>query len=192
MPDQEEVAAAIARNLRRLRARRGLTLDALAARCSVSRGMLIQIEQARTNPSVGTLVRVADGLGVSVAQLVEIADAPAVRVVRADQTVPLWRGKPGSVSTLLLGSDTPDIVELWDYRVAPGDGYKAEAHQPGTRELLYVLAGTLTLTVGSEWTEASPGDAVVFTADRDHAYANTGDEPLHFVMAVTQPSVSRE
>src|SRR5215212_8674097 len=124
---EDVVARAIAGNLRRLRSARTWSLDTLAARSGVSRGMLIRIEQARTNPSVGTLVRVADALGVSVAQLVDVVDAPLVRVVRAADAVPLWRSAGGR-GTLLVGSETPPVVELWDWQLAPGDRHGAEAH----------------------------------------------------------------
>ena len=50
-----EVAGAVALNLRRLRTSRQWSLDTLAARSGVSKGMLVQLEGARTNPSLGTL-----------------------------------------------------------------------------------------------------------------------------------------
>ncbi|MQA87309.1 MAG: helix-turn-helix domain-containing protein [Streptosporangiales bacterium] len=190
MPEQDEIAAAIAHNLRTLRTRRGLTLEALAARCGVSRGMLIQLEQARTNPSIGTIIRVADALGISVARLVEPAQTPAIRLVRAAQAVQLWRGEPGSSGTLLVGTEPP-VAELWDWRLAPGDHYDGEAHQPGTRELIYVLEGQLSLTLGSparpsERATAAAGDVVSFTADQDHRYANETSVPLRFMLTVSQ------
>ena len=60
MSDLDQLTQSLARNLKRWRGERGFTLDALAARAGVSRGMIIQIEQARTNPSVGTTVKLAD------------------------------------------------------------------------------------------------------------------------------------
>jgi quercetin dioxygenase-like cupin family protein/DNA-binding XRE family transcriptional regulator len=189
MPDPVVVARAIARNMRRLRTGKGFTLDELAGRARVSRGMLIQIEQERTNPSVTTLVRIADALGVSIAQLVEVSDAPAVRVVHAADAVPLWRGDGGSVGTLLLGTDPPQAMEMWDWRIEPGDAYDGEAHLPGTRELLHVLAGRLTLTVEDETRAVEAGDTVLFSADREHRYSNAATEPARFVMVVSMPTL---
>jgi transcriptional regulator with XRE-family HTH domain len=187
VPDQQAIADAIAANLKRLRSQRGFTLEALAARSGVSRGMLISIEQARTNPSIGTLTRAADALGVSVAQLVELADAPAVRVVRAAETVQLWRSERGSTSTLLVGSDPPHQLELWDWSIAPGDCYEGESHPPGTRELLYVLSGRMQLGVADGEHPVAAGDAVMFGADRPHRYRCDGEEPVRMVLAVAQP-----
>src|SRR4029453_4571469 len=95
MPDPEVVTAAVGRNVRDERSRLGWTLDELAGRSGVSKGMLIQVEQARTNPGVATLCRLATALGTSVADLVEAAEKPATRVVRADAGIVLGRGQRG-------------------------------------------------------------------------------------------------
>lgn len=81
MTDLDQLTQSLARNLKRWRGERGFTLDQLAARAGVSRGMIIQIEQARTNPSVGTTVKLADALGVSIASLLDYEQGSPVRLV---------------------------------------------------------------------------------------------------------------
>src|SRR5690606_15396330 len=132
VPSPEAVAAAVARNMRRLRTRRGWSLDQLAVRSGVSKGMLVHLEQARTNPSLGTLCKVAETLGVSLAGLVELHEAPAVRVIGPDEVVRLWASDAGSAGDLLVGSDERDHLELWRWTLAPGDAHGSEAHAPGT------------------------------------------------------------
>src|SRR5258706_14585950 len=90
--DPGEVGAAVARNLADFRRRRGLSLEQLAQRSGVSKGMLVQIEQGRTNPSIATLCRVANALGVAVAPFVGVGEAPTVRLARARQAPGPWRG----------------------------------------------------------------------------------------------------
>ncbi|MET8143868.1 XRE family transcriptional regulator [Sphaerisporangium sp. NPDC005288] len=187
MADPGTVTAAIANNVRAQRAHRGLTLDALAARSGVSRGMLVQIEQCRTNPSVTTLTRIADALGVTVARLVEVSDTPVVRVVAAADAATLWRSDQGGSARLLLGSDAPAILELWDWTLQPGEFHDGDAHPPGTREMLTVLSGELTLSVYGSSHVLKKDDAVLFSADRPHRYANEGGGALRFVMVVTEP-----
>jgi transcriptional regulator with XRE-family HTH domain len=184
--DPETITAAVANNVRAQRAHRQMTLDELAARSGVSRGMLVQVEQGRTNPSINTLTRIADALGVTVARIVEVSDTPAVRVVHAADVVVFPHGE-ASAARLLVGTDAPAILELWDWRLAPGDHHDGDAHPPGTREMLTVLEGRLTLSVygGSHVVETD--DAIVFSADRPHKYANEGDVLLRFMMVVTEP-----
>jgi transcriptional regulator with XRE-family HTH domain len=175
---------AVGRNVRSERSRKAWTLDDLAARSGVSKGMLVQVEQARSNPSIATICRLATALGVSVASLVEAPEVPATRIVQANEGIVLWTGKPGSSSTLLVGSGTRAQVELWDVRMAPDDGYRGEPHPPGTRELLLVIDGELTLEVDGVEYRVPEGGATAFVADRPHAYRNTGEKPLRLSMTV--------
>jgi transcriptional regulator with XRE-family HTH domain len=185
VPEPEEVNQAVGRNVRSQRTRLAWTLDDLAARSGVSKGMLSQVEQARTNPSVATICRLATALGVSVASLVEAPEVPSARVVRAEEAVTLWTGgKPGSAARLLVGSGTSQQVELWDVRMVPGDGYGSEGHPAGTRELLLVIDGELTLELDGVPHQVGPGDAIAFVADRPHAYRNRASAPLRYVLSV--------
>lgn len=184
MPEPEVVTMAVGRNVRSERSRKAWTLDDLAARSGVSKGMLVQVEQARSNPSIATICRLATALGVSVASLVEAPEVPATRIVQANEGIVLWTGKPGSSSTLLVGSGTREQVELWDVRMAPDDGYRGEPHPPGTRELLLVIDGELTLEVDGVEYRVPEGGATAFVADRPHAYRNTGEKPLRLSMTV--------
>jgi transcriptional regulator with XRE-family HTH domain len=192
VPDPGDVNAAVARNVRSHRTRLAWTLDDLATRSGVSKGMLSQVEQGRTNPSVATVCRLATALGVSVAALVEAPEVPSARVVRAKEAVTLWTGgHKGSAARLLVGSGTSQQVELWDVRMVPGDGYASEAHPSGTRELLLVIEGELTLELDGDAHLVGAGDAIAFVADRPHAYRNLGVAPLRYSLSVIhrdQPS----
>jgi transcriptional regulator with XRE-family HTH domain len=187
VPDAEATADAVARNTRRLRTAKGWSLDQLAARSGVSKGMLVHLEQARTNPSLGTLCKVAETLGVSLAGLVELHEAPIVQVVPPGETVRLWSGAEGSAGDLLAGSDERDHVELWHWSIAAGDGLGSDAHMDGTRELLHVLEGTLTLEVDGEAHVVPPGGAAIFHADKPHSYRNEHKRTVRFVMVVLTP-----
>jgi len=187
VPDADEVAAAIARNTRELRSERQWTLDQLAARSGVSKGMLVQIEQARTNPSIATLCRLADAFGATLAQLVELSDGSMVRVVDPSEIVRLWSGVDGSGGDLLVGTDRSEHVELWRWRLAALDRHDSDGHVDGTRELIAVLSGTLTLEVGDQQHQVQAGGAVLFEAHGSHSYVNTHKRPVDMVLVVVQP-----
>jgi transcriptional regulator with XRE-family HTH domain len=192
VPEPQDVNAAVGRNVRAQRTSLAWTLDDLAARSGVSKGMLSQVEQARTNPSVATICRLATALGVSIASLVEAPEGPSARVVRAEEAVTLWTGgHQDSWARLLVGSGTSQQVELWDVRMVAGDGYASEGHPSGTRELLLVIDGELTLELDGDPHQVGAGDAIAFVADRPHAYRNRGSAPLRYSLSVIhrdQPS----
>ncbi|AZS88582.1 helix-turn-helix domain-containing protein [Streptomyces griseoviridis] len=189
MSDLDLLTQSLARNVKRWRNDRGFTLDVLAARAGVSRGMLIQIEQARTNPSLGTVVKIGDALGISITTLLDYEQGPRVRIVPAEQAVRLWHTPAGSHNRLLAGTEAPGPLEMWDWHLVPGDSSPADPHPAGTVEIAHVTSGELTLTVDGVEHRVPTGASVTFEADSPHVYGNTGDEPLTMVMAVSVPPV---
>ena len=191
MTSPEDTADALARNLRRLRGERALTLDELARRAGVSRSMLIQIEQKRVNPTLATLVRIAQALDVGLAELVELGSRRRVRVIARDDVAELWTSPGGGSGRLLVGSDQLDHIEFWDWRLEPGDVHEAEAHAAGTAEIIHVLDGDLALEVDGETHAAAAGESVVFSADADHSYGNEGMRPVRVFMVVITPPAAK-
>lgn len=60
----------IGENITRLREAQGLTVSELARRADMEKSNLSPIEKGKINVTVRTLVKIADGLGVGVAELV--------------------------------------------------------------------------------------------------------------------------
>ncbi|OWJ58676.1 helix-turn-helix domain-containing protein [Inquilinus limosus] len=190
-PDEAAIAGAVGRHVAGQRRARRLSLDALARLSGVSKGMLVQIENARSNPSIATLCRVAAALGVSVAELVDLGGADAVRLVGPEEAARLWAGPEGGAAVLLVGSDGPDMLELWRWELKPKERHVSDPHPPGTRELLHVTAGTLLLEVDGRPHEVPAGTSALLHSDRPHAYACKGARPVRFTMAVMEPHVVR-
>ncbi|HET7035126.1 MAG TPA: XRE family transcriptional regulator [Thermomicrobiaceae bacterium] len=183
------LASAIGARVKHERQARGWTLDQLAQAAGVSRRMVINVEQGAANPSVGILLRISDALGVGLPALVEPPRPRPVKVTRHGDGAALWTSESGGRGVLVAGTEPPDVVELWDWTLAPGDQHRSEAHTPGTRELVQVQQGTLVVHVGGEPVTLSTGDAAAFPGDVPHAYANPATEPARFSLAVFEPGV---
>jgi transcriptional regulator with XRE-family HTH domain len=180
----DKVGDAVARTVRSLRAAHGWSLDQLAARAGVSKGVLVALEQVRGNPNLGTLIRVSEALGVPLTRLVQVEEEPPIQLFPAGRHVVLWRGPAGGTGTLLAGSDPRPSIELWRWELRPGECRDSEPHTPGTREIVTVESGRLSLTVDGSRTEVSSGDAAVFHGDRPHSYANDGQDDVCFILTV--------
>ena len=188
MNDPRRIEAALAANLREWRTRRGWSQSELATRAGLSKGMLVQVEQAQTNPSIATLCKLANALGIALLKLVEITDEPVVRRVTAADVAWLWRGRSkASAAGLVAGVEAPVPVELWEWHIGARDGYDAIAHPAGTREFVYVLDGEAAVTVDDVEVIVSVGECAVFQADRPHRYASAHGRPTRFVMVVIEP-----
>ncbi|EXG80371.1 helix-turn-helix domain-containing protein [Cryptosporangium arvum] len=181
------IALLVGERVRSLRTGRRWSLDELAGRSGVSKGMLVQIEAGRTNPSIGTLVRIADAFGVTVARLVEEARPPEVQITGPDDYSVLWEGPSGGRATLFAGVDDPEFVEFWEWVLEPGEEHVSEDHSVGTREIAHVVAGTMTLVVGDLELRVATGRTAVYPGDVPHRYRNDGDTAARVHMVVTMP-----
>src|SRR4051812_23878880 len=149
---------------------RGWSLEQLATRSGVSRAMIVQVEGAKTNASLGTICELADALGVPVPALIETTKDSRVQITRASETSVIWSDDAGSSARLLCGTSTREKAELWSWKLAADAGYESKAHPRGTREIVWVMTGTLTLRIGDEEFTIAPGDSIVFEADAAHRY----------------------
>jgi transcriptional regulator with XRE-family HTH domain len=186
----ETLQQTIARNVREYRQARGMTLDTLAAAADISRRMLILIERGATNPSIGTLDRIGQALGVGFAALAGLPPSTGEAQVIAPGAMPIvWQGEhPPSAARLTVALSGQGDVELWDWRLAPGDRFAATPDLPGTQKLFFVLEGALTIGLGSTTLLVPTGHGARLSADRPHSYENHADLPLHFVATIVLPT----
>lgn len=173
-------------NLRRLRKERDQSLGQLAERCGVSKVMLSQIERGDSNPTVNTLFKIANGLGVSYSALME-SHAPEVSVVRAED-VPVQADEEGAYR---LGCYFPNVpgrgFEIYVDELEPGSEHVTQGHGPGTEEFVVVQGGTLTMEVADVTHTLGPGDAIHFDASQRHAYRNGGTSVVAMFTVNTYP-----
>lgn len=177
----KRVSQSLAEAVRRFRTVRSWTLDQLAARSGVSRRLIIQVEQGDANPSLGTLLRLADALGVTLTDLVSTQETSFVGVRAPSEATELWQGPAGG-RALLEVSRGP--LELWSWTLQPGETHVSEAHNAGALELVKVRKGTLVLEVADEAVQVKAGHSAWFDASREHAYKNTTTTPVIFTLVV--------
>ncbi|MFF3660413.1 helix-turn-helix domain-containing protein [Streptomyces olivochromogenes] len=187
MAETEAALRTLAHNVRTARTRAGLSLDELGRRAKVSKGALVGLEKAQGNPNFATLVRLADTLGVSVSALLEGPSEGRVRVVAADTVMPLWTGAQGSEARLMLTTSGPAPVEVWRWKLEPGEEYPSHPHQVGVVETVSVTAGRMTLIVDGAEHTVEVGQTATFDGDASHTYRGAGTEPCHLIMTVHLP-----
>lgn len=179
-----QLAARVATNLREHRRRRDLSLDQLSQVTGVSRAGLSQIETLKTNPSIGVLWKIASGLGIPFSELIGDGN-DAMTVVRRQDTQVLRSADRKFESRPLMPAGGANQVEVYELRLAPRARHVSEAHGPGTRELVIVLAGTLRMVVADRVENLGPGDSVLFNASVPHTYENpSGAEVRCFDMII--------
>lgn len=174
-PTSSDVLPAVAANLRRLRTRKGFSLERLARASGVSRAMLGQIELAKSAPTVNVLWRIATALHTTFSALLggesesPALVVPATGAARLRSADGLFTSRP-----LFPFGRGPRRTEFYELTLAPGGVEMAAAHPPGTTENLVVSAGRLEISVHGKAHVLETGDAILFRADVEHSYRNIG------------------
>lgn len=163
----------------------GLTLDELAERAGVSRAMLSKMERGEKNPTLVVAARVAEGLGVTLTQLIETEERGAVVVIpRSGRRVMRDPGTGFERQAI-----SPDLsgrgVELV-YNVVPDGSTSGEfpPHRKGVEEHVVVERGRLRAVLGGEEHILEAGDAVYFEADVPHRFDNAGGGECGYYLVI--------
>lgn len=176
----------IGARIRALRADRNLTLDALARLADVSRAMLSRVERGESSPTAQLLNKICGGLSITLSALFAATETRASPLSRRrDQ--PTWRDPAThylrrTVSPPGTGSPV-DIVEV---EFPPGDsiGFDSQ-HLAGTDQHVWVLDGTLELTLGDEAFRLERGDCLMMRFDRPILFRNPTERPIRYAVIVS-------
>jgi transcriptional regulator with XRE-family HTH domain len=180
-----DLTPVVGANLRRLRVKKGLSLERLAKLSGVSRAMLGQVELGQSTPTINVLWKIALALDVPFSSLLGTDASAGVSVLPASKSKVLMSHDGSFSSRALFPFQGPRGVEFYELRLAPHGRERADPHPPGTTENLVVHSGALQLIVDGESFALEAGDAILFQADRPHVYANPGDTETLMYLVMT-------
>jgi transcriptional regulator with XRE-family HTH domain len=189
-PHAEDELAYLGPRLHALRNEHDWTLDDLAARTQVSTAYLSRIESGERHPSLAVLLTLARAYGVPLAQLfAEEPRADPCVVVRGG-TAPLQHGNGLAYATLSRGTHLTALQPLRLVVPARRPGDERYAHEG--EEWLYVLHGTLRLTVAEQTYVLAPGDAAHFDAHHPHRLAAIGADDVELILVASGSARPRQ
>ena len=172
----DPLLAALGRNLRSPRTVRGYSLERFSKLSGVSRGMLGQIENGKSMPTIGVLWKITTALNIPFAQLLSAQATKGTHVLRREETPVIVSDKGGFQSRALFPTDARSHVEFYELRLAGSHNHISEAHGAGTWEDLTVVSGHVEITIADAApVSLSRGEAVFFEADVPHSYRNLED-----------------
>jgi len=192
-PTPSGVQAALAARLRDLRARRGLSLDALAKRSGVSRSMISLVERGESSPTAAVLDRLAAGLSVSLASLFagETTSDAAPVSRRRDQRE--WRD-PGSgyVRRNVSPPGYASPIELVEVVLPAGARVAYDNVSRGLSQQIWILSGTLELTHDGSTHRLAPGDCLAMRVDGPIVFHNPARSDVRYLVALAAETSGRE
>ncbi len=181
---------AIGEKLRTLRLRKKLGLVELGKHTGFSAALLSKLERGKLYPTLPTLVRIAAVFNVGLEYFFnDDRKRHVVSVVRRGERQ-RFPERPG----------TPDISYYFEALDYPANSRKLSSYyaefqriskeklrphsHPGV-ELVYVLSGTLVVTIGSEPQKLSAGDSLYFDSSVPHTYWRADDAPCSAMVVTT-------
>lgn len=172
--------------VREARHSREMSLAALARACNLSKGFLSQLENGASDPSLGSLTRLAVALEVPLAALLAEEHTPAplpsdisLRVVRHVPT-------PFGRSSLRIVNNSPEqltaFVELAPTARLAGSGARQDG---GT---LAVMGGAVRLACRNSTVRLLEGDSATWGAGSEYEVANVNGSRASLILVLAGSS----
>lgn len=175
---QEDIIVLITNKLKDIRKEKNITLQELAETAGVSKGMLSQVENNRTIPSLSVFFKIIQSLKIdlnSFFQNFNMAEESKVIFKKADQYQPFEKENSigfhyQRILSSSIGEHYLDFVLLTLMPNAQRESVQTDGY-----EFKYILSGKVEYTIGEEVFIMEPGDSIFFDAIEPHNLKNLGD-----------------
>jgi transcriptional regulator with XRE-family HTH domain len=190
MGDQEpdEVTLRLAGRLAALRTERGWSLEELAGRSGVSRSTLSRLERAEISPTAVLLGKLCAVYERTLSRLLaEVESEPRPLVRAAEQTV--WHDEANGFTRRTVSPPDAGLRgEVMEGVLRPGADISYDAPPvPGQEQHIWVLDGTLEITVDDRTYELGAGDCLRFQARGRSRFRSPGPGPVRYALVVVLP-----
>jgi XRE family transcriptional regulator, regulator of sulfur utilization len=181
-----EMSDTLGKTIQRLRKAYNMSLGELSEQSGVAKSIISQIERNETNPTLGTVYRLSKALDTTIDEVLRVEDTSSPFIEhQARPAVPILESEDGLCRLAIIGPlNLVETIQWYDFRAQPKGVLESDPHPVGTIEHLYVIAGTLDVTVGEETRSVKAGEALRYRGDRAHKIVNTGAETAHATMVL--------
>jgi transcriptional regulator with XRE-family HTH domain len=176
----------IAARVRELRAGLGLSLEALAEKCAVSRSMLSLIERGESSPTAVVLEKIATGLNVTLASLFEDSAAPPNPVSRREDRTPWKDPETGYIRRNISPANYPSPLQIVEVMLPAGAhvAYETSARSANVHQQIWVQEGAIELTVGKNIYRLSEDDCFAMKLDAPTAFRNPTRKRARYIVTL--------
>ena len=176
-----KVGEIIAYNLEKVRMERNLSLSQLAGMAGVSKVVLSQIEKGDSNPTINTIWKITEALGLPYTSLLE-TPVSSVELVHKEDIAELVEEKYHILPYYTQGNQRD--FEIYQIVMEPGCVHASVGHPAGSEEYIMVIGGRMTLRVEDAEYHLGKDDALSFEASSPHEYRNEENADAKAVMVI--------
>jgi len=174
----------IGEHIRRLRLKRHVSVRAFAAQTGFSPSFISQLENGQVSPSLGSLQKIAETLGVTLGEFFAATASGAeedliVRQAERRRLDSTWTdAHVEALGSMTRSRRLEPVLAIF----GPGGKSGKHVHSYSREEFAFVVKGHVTLTLGDEENDLAPGDAVTLPAHAPHRWENRGEEIVEVLM----------
>ena len=181
-----DVNERIAHRVRTLRAERGLSLESLAGRSSVSRSMISRVERGEASPTAVLLEKIATGLGCTLASLFDDASAARNPLSRGSDRVHWQDPESGYRRRNISPANFPSPIRIVDVHFPAGAtvAFETGSRESAIAQQIWLLSGSLEVTVGDTTHKLEPDDCLAMTLDAPVTFRNRSRKEAHYVVVL--------
>lgn len=185
-PGTQDINSRIASRVRALRSELGMSLDALAARCDVSRSMLSLIERGESSPTAVVLEKIATGLDVPLASLFDDVSMPANPVSRRQDRTTWCDPQSGYVRRNISPANFPSPIRIVEVILPAGASvaYETGARDAVIHQQVWVQQGAIELSLGNVTYHLAEDDCLAMQLDAPTTFHNHTDEPARYIVII--------
>jgi len=171
---REATSVDVATSLRELREERGISMRALATKSGLSANALSMIERGKASPSVSTLYKLADALGVSITAFFG-AEAQKKQIVFLKSDERMHMSFTRGVFEGLGGTQFSGRVEPFMLTLESGASSGTRSIVHTGHEFVFCLRGKLEYYVDKQFFQLEAGDSLLFASKLQHKWKNLGN-----------------
>ena len=174
----------IGEHIRQLRSKRHVSVRAFAAQTGFSASFISQLENGQVSPSLGSLQKIAETLGVTLGEFFAAAASEAdedliVRPTARRRMDSTWTDAHlEALGSMRRSRKLEPVLAIF----GPGGKSGKALHSHSREEFAFVLRGRVLLVLGDETNELGPGDAVTLPAHAPHRWQNAGKDPVEVLI----------
>jgi len=173
----------IGEHIRRLRLKRHVSLRAFAVQTGFSPSFISQLENGQVSPSLGSMQKIADALGVTLGEFFAAAtigeESLIVRPADRRRLDSTWTDAHlEALGSMARSRRLEPVLAIF----GPGGKSGKHTHASSHEEFAFVVKGRVTLTLGDEESELVPGDAVTLPAQAPHQWENRSPENVEILL----------
>jgi len=171
--------------IRRFRKEQKMTLKIVAEKASISEGFLSQVENDVNSPSVDTLVRICDAIGINAGDLIsKVSKQEKIILIRKSEWQDIELSHTGFVTRRFFPPENRSVIDSSILVIEPGKSIPVRKNIKNGQEVLCVLKGAVELLLSDEIHALAEGDSVHYWSNPDNQKITNSSTKISFVLWV--------